>query len=66
EAGIAGVIVDAVEEVRTVEANQLEDAPGGGGDFIDTIAKVEDRLIILLNLESLFSGIELADRRTTR
>jgi purine-binding chemotaxis protein CheW len=66
EAGIAGVIVDAVEEVRTVEADQLEDAPGGGGDFIDTIAKVEDRLIILLNLESLFSGIELADRRTTR
>ncbi len=66
EAGIAGVIVDAVEEVRTVEADQLEDAPGGGGDFIDTIAKVEDRLIILLNLESLFSGIELADRRTAR
>jgi purine-binding chemotaxis protein CheW len=64
EAGIAGVIVDAVEEVRTVNADELEDAPGAGGDFIDTIAKVEDRLIILLNLENLFSGIELADRRT--
>jgi purine-binding chemotaxis protein CheW len=64
EAGIAGVIVDAVEEVRTVQDDELEDAPGAGGDFIDTIAKVDDRLIILLNLESLFSGIELADRRT--
>lgn len=64
EAGIAGVIVDAVEEVRTVDSDQLEDVPGSGGDFIDTIAKVEDRLIILLNLEGLFSGIELAERRT--
>jgi purine-binding chemotaxis protein CheW len=63
EAGIAGVIVDAVEEVRTIDADQLEDVPGSGGDFIDTIAKVEDRLIILLNLEGLFSGIELAERR---
>jgi purine-binding chemotaxis protein CheW len=62
--GVAGVIVDAVEEVRTVEPDQLEGAPSAGGDFIDTIAKVEDRLIILLNLEGLFSGIELADRRT--
>jgi purine-binding chemotaxis protein CheW len=59
--GIAGVIVDAVEEVRTVEADELEEVPGDSGDFIDTIAKVEDRLIILLNLEGLFSGIELGD-----
>ncbi len=63
EAGMAGVIVDEVEEVCTVEADQLEPVPGAGGDFIDTIAKVEDRLIILLNLEGLFSGIELAERR---
>jgi purine-binding chemotaxis protein CheW len=59
EGAMAGVIVDEVDEVRTVEAGQLEDVPGGG-DFIDTIAKVEDRLIVLLNLESLFSGVELA------
>jgi purine-binding chemotaxis protein CheW len=65
EAGIAGVIVDAVEEVRTVEGAQLEQVPGDGGDFIDTIAKVEDRLIILLNLEGLFSGIDLADGRAS-
>jgi purine-binding chemotaxis protein CheW len=59
DGAMAGVIVDEVDEVRTVEADQMEPVPGGG-DFIDTIAKVEDRLIILLNLESLFSGIELA------
>ena len=62
-AGIAGVIVDAVEEVRTVAADQFEAVPGAGGDVVDTIAKVEDRLIILLNLEGLFSGIELAEGR---
>jgi purine-binding chemotaxis protein CheW len=59
EGAMAGVIVDEVDEVRTVEGAQLEAVPGGG-DFIDTIAKVEDRLIILLHLESLFSGVELA------
>ncbi|MGO9760124.1 MAG: chemotaxis protein CheW [Solirubrobacteraceae bacterium] len=63
DAGMAGVIVDEVEEVCTVEADQLEPVPGAGGDFIDMIAKVEDRLIILLNLEGLFAGIELAERR---
>lgn len=63
DAGMAGVIVDGVEEVRTVEPDQLEPVPGAGGDFIDTIAKVEDRLIILLNLEGLFSGVELAERQ---
>ncbi|MGO9759763.1 MAG: chemotaxis protein CheW [Solirubrobacteraceae bacterium] len=64
DAGTAGMIVDAVEEVLTIEADQLEPVPGAGSDFIDTIAKVEDRLIILLNLEGLFSRVDLADRRT--
>jgi purine-binding chemotaxis protein CheW len=62
DAGTAGVIVDEVEEVRTVEGSQLEAVPSAGTDFIDAIAKVDDRLIILLNPESLFSGIELASR----
>jgi purine-binding chemotaxis protein CheW len=62
--GIAGVIVDAVEEVRTIEPKEMEAVPGSSGDFIDTIAKIEDRLVILLNLQGLFSGIELSDRRT--
>ncbi|HZK74740.1 MAG TPA: chemotaxis protein CheW [Clostridia bacterium] len=62
DAGTAGVIVDEVEEVLTVEGEQLEPAPGASNDFIDAIAKVEDRLIILLNPESLFAGIELSGR----
>jgi purine-binding chemotaxis protein CheW len=61
--GTAGVIVDSVEEVRTVEVDQLEAVPAAGSDLIDTIAKVEDRLIILLNLESLSLGVEYAEQQ---
>ncbi|MGO9760126.1 MAG: chemotaxis protein CheW [Solirubrobacteraceae bacterium] len=63
EAGTAGVIVDEVEEVRTVDGSQLEAVPGAGTDLIDTIANIEDRLIILLNPEGLFSGVDLAGQR---
>ncbi len=62
DAGTAGVIVDEVEEVRTIEGDQLETVPGAGTDMIDTIAKVDERLIVLLNPEGLFSGVELARR----
>ncbi|MGO9321039.1 MAG: chemotaxis protein CheW [Solirubrobacteraceae bacterium] len=64
DAGTLGVIVDEVEEVRTVDSDQLETVPGAGSDLIDVIAKVDDRLIILLNPEGLFSGVELASPRT--
>ncbi len=64
DAGTLGVIVDEVEEVRTIDGDQLETVPGAGTDLIDAIAKVDDRLIILLNPEGLFSGIELARPRT--
>ena len=62
DAGTAGVIVDEVEEVRTIEGDQLETVPGAGTEMIDTIAKVDERLIVLLNPEGLFSGVELASR----
>ncbi len=65
DGGTAGVIVDAVEEVRTVEGDQLEAVPGAGTELIDTIAKIDDRLIILLNLGGLFSGTGLGERRET-
>jgi purine-binding chemotaxis protein CheW len=52
-----GVMVDDVEEVLTVSAEQLEDVPSAHGDSIDAIAKIGDRLVILLNPEGLFSRI---------
>jgi purine-binding chemotaxis protein CheW len=58
--GTAGVIVDEVEEVLTVEGNELDTVPAAGTEFIDAIAKIGDRLVILLNPDGIFSGIGLA------
>jgi purine-binding chemotaxis protein CheW len=56
QAGTAGVIVDDVNEVLTVGDDQLDEAPGAGTDFIDGIAKVEDRLIVLLDSDRMLAG----------
>ena len=50
-----GVMVDDVEEVLTVSADQLEDVPSANMDSIDAIAKIGDRLVILLNPRGLFA-----------
>jgi purine-binding chemotaxis protein CheW len=54
--GTAGVIVDEVEEVLTVDADQLDELPGAGSDAIDAIAKIDDRLVVLLNPDRLLHG----------
>ena len=58
----AGVIVDGVEEVLTVEEDQIEDVPGADSPLIDSIAKVDDRLVVLLKPGAIFpaGGDELA------
>lgn len=56
EDAMAGVIVDDVEEVLTVEEEQLDTAPAGSGvvgDCIQAIAKVGDRLVCLLSAERI-------------
>ena len=53
--GQVGVMVDEVEEVLTVSSDQLEDVPSASSDAIEAIAKIEDRLVILLNPEGLFA-----------
>ena len=51
-----GVMVDEVQEVLTVEATQLEQVPTADTVTIEAIAKIGDRLVILLNPEGLFAG----------
>jgi purine-binding chemotaxis protein CheW len=60
EIGTAGVIVDDVEEVLTVTEAQLEGVPTADSDYVEAIAKVDDRLAILLNPDGLFAGVEIA------
>ena len=56
----AGVIVDGVEEVLTVEDEHMQDAPGADTTLIDSIAKVGNRLVVLLKAGAIFADPELA------
>ena len=53
--GQAGMVVGDVEEVLTVTAEQLEAVPTADVQTIESIAKIGDRLVILLNPEGLFT-----------
>ena len=53
--GEAGMVVGDVEEVLTVTADQLEAVPTADSQTIESIAKIDDRLVILLNPEGLFA-----------
>lgn len=55
-ADMAGVIVDDVEEVLTVDTEQLEDVPAADTTSIEAIAKIDDRLVILLNSAGIFAS----------
>jgi purine-binding chemotaxis protein CheW len=54
-AGQVGVMVDEVEEVLTVTSDQLEGVPAANSESIQAIAKIDDRLVILLDPEGLFA-----------
>jgi purine-binding chemotaxis protein CheW len=56
----AGLIVDGVEEVLTVEDEQVQEAPGADTTLIDSVAKIGDRLVVLLKPSAIFSGPDLA------
>jgi purine-binding chemotaxis protein CheW len=56
----AGVIVDGVEEVLTVDDDQLQEAPGADTTLIESIAKIGDRLVVLLKSAAVLSAPDLA------
>src|SRR3954453_3013157 len=57
---MAGVVVDDVEEVLTVEETQLDAVPAAGSPSREAIAKSDARLVILLDPEGIFAGADLA------
>ncbi len=59
--GQAGMVVGDVEEVLTVTADQMEAVPTADAATIESIAKIGDRLVILLNPEGLFARVGADD-----
>jgi purine-binding chemotaxis protein CheW len=60
-ARLAGVVVDDVAEVITVDEEQLESIPSADEAAIDAIVKLDERLIVLLSSAGLFGiGAEIA------
>jgi purine-binding chemotaxis protein CheW len=53
---VAGVIVDDVEEVLTVALDQLDAVPAAGDPAIEAIAKIDRRLVVLLDPIALFAS----------
>ncbi len=67
---VLGFIVDRVNEVLRVDGSIVEAAPalasGSGADYVRGVGKLEDRMLILLDLERLFGASDLvAAQRTT-
>ncbi len=59
-----GLVVDSVSDVVDIGANDLKDSPNLGGrlnsDFIQCLATVADRMLILLDVDALI-GKDVAD-----
>ncbi len=62
ETSVMGMIVDAVSEVLRIPATTVEPAPdiatSVSSEYIRGVAKLEDRLLILLELGKIFSEAE--------
>ena len=65
EITVVGAMADSVQEVLDLEPEQIEPPPRIGSkmntDFIMGMGKHNDQFIIILNIDKVFSGIELAD-----
>lgn len=61
---IVGFLVDAVSEVLRIPASTVEPAPavvsGIGSEYIKGVGKLDDRLLILLDLDSLLAGTDIS------
>jgi len=69
ETVILGVLADSVQEVMDMENDQIEPAPRIGThlktDFIKGMGKHNDRFLMLLDIDKVFSSNEIADLRNT-
>lgn len=54
-AGTAGIVVDAVEEVLTIQEEQIDSTTVADRELVSGIAKIGERLVVLLDTELLLS-----------
>jgi len=54
---LAGVIVNGVEEVLSVPLDHIEPVPSSSAPFIASIARIETRLIMLLDAQQLIGDL---------
>ncbi len=59
ETSNAGIVVDEVQEVLTLQDGETEPLPVAGNDALEAIAKIGDRLVVLLDARGLFGNGEL-------
>jgi purine-binding chemotaxis protein CheW len=63
EIQVIGVVVDAVNEVLEIAATDIEPPPSFGTrirtDFIQGMGKVQERFVIILNVNNVLSSEEL-------
>lgn len=59
-----GVIVDEVKEVITIDTDMTEPPPSGvasaSAEYIDSVAKLDGRLLVILELSRLFGENDLS------
>ena len=53
---IAGIIVDDVQEVLTVQSDQIVAVPNADVAMIDGVAQIGDRLVIVLRRDAIAGG----------
>ncbi len=67
ETTVLGAMADSVQEVLDLEPEQIEPPPRIGAklntDFIMGMGKHNDQFIMILNIDKVFSAIELADTK---
>jgi purine-binding chemotaxis protein CheW len=55
-----GLIVEAVDEVLSIEDRDLENAPGADRSLIESIATIDQRLVALLDVAGIFGELSHA------
>ena len=65
EGRLVGMVVDAASQVMRIPADQIEPPPpivgGLSAEYIKGVGKLDDRLVILLNIDRILSSEEKAE-----